>query len=199
MTHSRLSAEFEAEPGAIWELVGNIGRWPEWDVTYQNVEHHGLDTRDPDVQTLEHRVGSRTMAVDFRVDRVEPDKLFVVEGHGGEGEQIDERFEMERNSSGGTTVTRETTYTLPGPTLGVAASTTFAEASVQRWAEQAFARLGHALGDASRAHPARRPGDVDTRSTDSGPISADEGYSANLDGGRRLPQEPGAQAPERPT
>lgn len=199
MTHSRLSADFDAQPEALWELVGNIRRWPEWDVTYHSVSEAPLDTGDTRVQTIEHQIGNRRMSLDFRVKAEDPSKLLVAEGSGGEGERVEERFELAPNKSGGTTLTRETTYTLPGQTLGVAATTTYATASVQRWAEQAFARLGHELGDASKEHAAQRPGDVDTRSSDSGPISPEEGYSANLEKGNRLPQEPGASSPGRPT
>lgn len=199
MTHSRLSAEIEAQPEAVWELIGNIRRWPDWDVTYQSGSRDGPDTPDDNVYPMEHQVANRRMIIDFRVTAIEPGSLLAAEGQGGEGERVAERFELAENASGGTTLTRETTYTLPGQTLGVASSTTYAEASVQRWAEQAFARLASVLGDAAEADPAQRPGDVDTRSTDSGPISAEEPYSANLDDGDRLPQAPRAGAPERPT
>lgn len=199
MTHSRLSAKFEARPEAVWELVGQIRRWPEWDVTYRAVSRGQLDTAASSTYRMEHQVGNRTMVVDFRITSVEPGSLLVASGTGNEGEQVEERFELEPNRSGGTTVTRETAYTLPGQALGVVSSATYAEASVQRWAEQAFARLGHLLGGASKARPVRQPGDVDTRSTDSGPISTEEDYSANLDDGNRLPQAPGATAPRRPT
>lgn len=198
MTHSRLSAEIDARPPVLWELVGHIKRWPEWDVTYQPVAPGELNPTDDDAIRLEHHVGSRTIIFDFQILSLVSGELLVAEGRGGEGEKVEERFELAPSESGGTTLTRETTYTLPGQTLGVAASTTFAEASVQRWAEQAFARLGHVLGDASAAHPLRTPGDIDTRSTDSGPITAQERYSSNLEEGNRLPQEPGARAPERP-
>jgi uncharacterized protein YndB with AHSA1/START domain len=199
MTHSRLSAELDASPEAVWKLVGTIRRWPEWDVTYQTVSSHGIDTSDGAEYQLVHQVGNRRMLVDFQIAAGEPGRLLVAEGKGNDGEQIVERFELAGDASGGTTLTRETTYTLPGQTLGVAASTTYAEASVQRWAEQAFARLAHVVSEASRAEPVERPGDVDTRSTDSGPISSEESYSANLEADDRLPQAPRSSAPERPT
>ena len=199
MTHSRLSTELDASPEAVWELVGNIRRWPDWDVTYQPVDLDELDADSSNVYVLEHHLGNRSMRIDFQTTSVRAPELLEVTGSGGAGEQVEERFELEPGKNGGTTLTRETSYTLPGQTLGVAATTTYAEASVQRWAEQAFARLGHLLGDAAKAHATRRPGDVDTRSTDSGPISAEEDYSANLEQGSRLPQAPRGAAPERPT
>lgn len=197
MTHSRLSTELDASPEAVWRLVGSIRQWPEWDVTYQPVSDRGIDTSDGAEYQLEHQVGNRRMLVDFQIVAIEPNTLLVAEGKGNNGEQIVEQFELAAGTSGGTTLTRETTYTLPGRTVGVAASTTYAEASVQRWAEQAFARLAHVVSEASRAEPVDRPGDVDTRSTDSGPISSEEHSSAGLEANEQLPQSPRSSSPER--
>ncbi|HEV2108565.1 MAG TPA: SRPBCC family protein [Thermomicrobiales bacterium] len=199
MTHARVSAEFQASPEAVWKLIGNPVRWPEWDVTYQAPTDRNVEEPGRDGFTLLHTVGNRTMLISFDISSLEPGRSFAAEGRGGEGEQIEERFTIDAGGTNATTVTREIVYTLPGQDLGVIAATTYIEATVQRSAEQALARLAHVLGDASKEHATLEPGDVDTRSTDSGPISPEEPYSSNLEEGNRLPQVPLTRAPKRPT
>jgi hypothetical protein len=199
MTHARVSAELEANTDQIWTLIGNPMRWPEWDITYQRVpEADKLPSRG-DGFVLQHTVANRAMNVSFVLTSLEPNRSLVAEGHGGEGERIEERFTLDPTDGKLTKVTRETVYTLPGQTLGVVATATYAEATVQRSLEQAFARLAHVLGTATEEHADVQPGGVDPRSTDSGPISPEEPYSSNLEDGQRLPQSPNARAPKRPT
>lgn len=199
MTHARVSAELEANTDQIWALIGNPMRWPEWDVTYQRVSESAGGTSRGDGFVLQHTVANRTMNVSFILTSLEPNRFLVAEGHGGEGERVEERFTLAPAEDKLTKVTRETVYTLPGQTLGVVATTTYTEATVQRSVEQAFARLAHILGTATEEHADVRRGGADPRSTDSGPISPEEPYSSNLEDGQRLPQSPNARAPKRPT
>lgn len=198
MTHAHVSAELEATPEQIWAMIGNPSRWPEWDVTYQPVSV--ADRRPPGGGgfVLRHTVANRAMDVSFVLTSVQPNRFLVAEGQGGEGERVEERFSIDSTEKV-TKVTREIAYTLPGQDLGVVATTTYAEATVQRSAEQAFARLAQVLGNASREDADVQPGELDPRSTDSGPISPEEPYSSNLEDGQRLPQAPDARAPKRPT
>ena len=191
MTHAQLSGEVSAPPEAVYALVADPTRLREWDVSFGEATPIGPGADGEPTFSVERTVANRGMKLACRVVRAEPGRAFAFECRGSAGELVREAFALRPGKDGrGTTVARESEVEYPGQDLGVVAQTTYVEAVNTRSAEQAFARLNLLLGGDTGAAPAAPADTTDTRSTDSGPIAAEEQYSAH----------PGSPAvPDRPT
>ncbi|MBA2754432.1 MAG: SRPBCC family protein [Chloroflexia bacterium] len=201
MTRAQVSADIAAPMDAVWSLVGDPRRWPEWDVTYSVPEPPRHDGAGPGRTIgLTKTEADRTMHLTCEVEsRPEAGEL-TLRCTGGNGERLDESFTVTAGKQGGSSVTRQTEYRLLGQNLGIVSDTTYAEASVQRSLEQAFARLALLVdADQDSSTPPDSHGDTDTRSEDTGTISAEESYSSGLGPDQSLPQRPEEHAPARPT
>lgn len=201
MTRAQVSADIGAPTDVVWSLVGDPRRWPEWDVTFSLPESPGRDgAGSAATVSLTKTEADRTMHLTCQVESRPEAGEVILRCTGGNGERLDETVTVSAGDHGGSSVTRQTDYRLLGQNLGIVSDTTYAEASVQRSLEQAFARLALLVNAGQDADsPPSSEGDTDTRSEDTGTISAEESYSSGLGPGRTLPQQPEEHAPARPT
>ncbi len=190
MASTKISAEIAATPHVVYDLVTDPTRLPDWDVTYSRAS--GLDEVEGEPAfEAERSLVNRGMHLTCRVTRAVRGTLFAFTCTGNAGETIHETFELSAGDGGaGARFSRELEFDLPGQDLGVVAQTTFAEAQVERSVEQAFARLNVLLGASGDAGSRPAEDEAETRSEDSGTISAQETYSAH-------PGSP--DVPDRPT
>jgi uncharacterized protein YndB with AHSA1/START domain len=196
MAVAKITGQIDAAPEAVYDLVADPTRLADWDVSYERGTplHAGEDGSA--AFEVRRTIENRGIPLRCTVREAGRGQRFAFTCRGLEGETVEESFRLDARN-GGTEMTREHTYRLPGQDLGVVSQATYAEALTQRGIEQAFARLNLLFGGGA-PDAAQRPGDTDTRSEDTGGISVEEDYSANRSPTAE-PQRGLPPVPDRPT
>lgn len=196
MAVAKITGQIDAAPRAVYDLLADPTRLADWDVSYERGTPLRAGEDGSTAFEVQRTIENRGVHLRCTVAEASPGERFAFTCRGLEGETVEESFRLDARH-GGTEMTREHTYQLPGQNLGVSSRATYVEALTQRGIEQAFARLNLLFGGDAAAAPQRR-GDTDTRSEDTGGIAAEEDHSANRPGAATTPGRGMPPVPNRP-
>jgi uncharacterized membrane protein len=132
MGHARDTYHIDAPPDRVWALYTDLSRYSEWNEGLSEVK----DTSGPLDQvgskfTAVIKVMGRRFEATSEVTKVEPGKLIEQHGSVVGGGPAASSFRVEP-VSGGTDVTVELDYQLPGGLIGDVADKLFMERAIER-------------------------------------------------------------------
>ena len=154
MATARSSADFKAAPSAVYAVVADPARLPEWDVSYSETR---VLPSEPGHQLhfVAHRLlANREMRLVCRVEQADPPAHFAFVCEGDAGEQVRADITLAANGDGaGTRMTILSEFDLghadpSADPLSVVPELTYTQAWLDRSVEQAFAHLGALVGAA---------------------------------------------------
>jgi len=145
---ARANADLAAPVAAVYAVVANPARLPEWDVTYDAVTPRQAEPGEEPTFEAHRVLADRAMRLVCRVVEEESPNRFAFACGGDAGEQVGEEFLLADGSDGaGTRLTRQADFDFGNvDPLGVVPEQIYLQAWLDRSVEQAFGRLGVLLG-----------------------------------------------------
>jgi uncharacterized membrane protein len=132
MTHLRITQQYDAPIGRVFELLTDFTRYPEWNVTYIEVPriegpHNTVGTRIHSTM----RLLGRTMDGWGEIVEIDPPRLLRTSGTSTQGGKLDYVLRLAPVGTA-TEVVLEVDYELPAGIFGKVADKLFIERAVER-------------------------------------------------------------------
>lgn len=167
MATTTISIDLACEPGVAFSALTTVVDHPRWDQTVLEATEPEV-TADGVIHFSQKRViANREVGFTCAVTEIKPDRQFEYRCQGQHMERLTERYELVRTERGGVRVTRQVTFDIPENNLARFADSVFTAASLDRWIEQAMAKLALHLTDSTGVARGGR-GDIPEDADDSG-------------------------------